>query len=426
MEIISNNKTAVNTITVEFKATAEEFENAIQAAYLRKRHTITIPGFRKGKATRKLIEKSFGEGVFYEDAVNSMYQRLLAETAEQLNLEVIDVPNIEVLSVDKNEGVTYKADYTVKPEVSVKEYKGLKAAKTVKTIGDEDINTEIEKMQEKNARIIDVDDRACENGDIAVFDFKGSVDGNFFEGGSAEDFELEIGSGRFIPGFEEQMIGKSIGEEFDVNVTFPEDYNAEELKGKAAVFNCKINKLQAKELPEIDDEFVKDVSEFDTIDELKADIRSKLEEAAEKQAEVEFDRTVSEQVIANLEAEVPAVMFENRITDLVKDWDYRNRSQGISVEDYLKYTGATMEQFRENFRAPAESQVKMRLALEKIVELENIDVPDEDVEAEFAKLAELHKMDIEKVKQLIPAENLKNDLKVDKAFNFVKENVVAE
>lgn len=422
MEIISNNKTEKNTVEVEFKVGAEQFEEEVQKTFLKKKNSITIAGFRKGKAPRKMIEKQYGEGVFYEDTVNGMYQKTVADVIEELKLDVIDMPNIEVTSVSKEEGVSFKASFTVKPEVNISDYKGLSVTKTVKTVTDENIEEELKEMAEKGARIVDIDNRAAEKGDTVVFDFDGYVDDVAFEGGKAEKYSLELGSGQFIPGFEDQIIGKSIDEDFDVNVTFPEDYNAEQLAGKAAVFKCRIHEIKSKELPAIDDDFAMDVSEFDTLEELKADIRKKLEEKAETDSKNALDDAVSDAVIAKLDAEIPAVMYDSRIDDMIRDWEYKNRYQGIKIDDFLKYTGTTMEQFRENFRPAAENQVKLRLCLEKVAELENITIDADALEEQYKKYAEEFKMEIDKVKAAIPAANLEKDMKVEKAFDFLKEN----
>lgn len=421
MEIISNNKTAANTVEAEIRVNAADFEAAVQATYLKQRKNITIHGFRKGKATRKMIEAQYGEQVFYEDAVNSIYQKTVAEAIDELKLDVVDIPKTEVASVTKEEGVLFKVTFTVKPEVNISGYKGLKVEKTVKTITDEDVDKEVDRVRNSNARIIDVTDRPAEKGDTVVFDFEGFCDGEAFEGGKAEKFSLELGSGRFIPGFEEQVVGKSIDEDFDVNVTFPEDYNAENLAGKPAVFKCKIHEIKGKELAELDDEFAKDVSEFDTLAEYKADVKAKLEESAQKRADAELSDTLAEKVAEILEGEIPEAMYENRISDMLREWEYRNRYAGVTLNDYLKYTGMTLDQFKEGFRKPAEIQVKLRLALEKIAELENIEVDDAALEAEYAKLAEEHKMDVEKVKSVISAESLSKDIKAEKAFDLVKE-----
>ncbi len=422
MEIISNNKTGANTVEAEIKVNAEEFEAAVQAAFLKKRKNITLPGFRKGKATRKMIEAQYGEGFFYEEAVNSIYQKTVADAIDELKLEVVDVPETEVTSVSKEDGVSFKVTFTVKPEVEISGYKGLKVEKTVKTITDADVDAEIERVRNNNARIIDVTDRAVENGDTVVFDFEGFCDGEAFDGGKAEKFSLEIGSGRFIPGFEEQIVGKNIGEDFDVNVTFPENYNAENLAGKPAVFKCKIHEIKGKELAELDDEFAKDVSEFDTLAEYKADIKSKLEETAKNHADSMLDNTISEKLAEILVAEIPEAMFEHRVADMLREWEYRNRYAGITLQDYLRYTGLTIDQFKENFRAPAEIQVKLRLALEKIAELEKIEITEDALNEQYQKLADEHKMDLERVKAIISADSLKADIASEKAFELVKES----
>lgn len=422
MEIISNSKTAVNTAEVEFKSSAEEFEAAIQTAFLKKRKNITVPGFRKGKATRKMIETHYGEGVFYDDAINTLYRENIDNVIKEAGLEVVDMSNIEVTSVSTEDGVSFKAVFTTKPEVNISDYKGLKATKVVKTITDEDVEGELKNRQDRNARIIDVTDRAAQNGDTVTIDFNGSIDGKEFEGGKAEKFNLVLGSGQFIPGFEDQVIGHSIGENFEVNVTFPDEYPAEDLKGKPAVFKCLIHEIKGKELPELDDEFAKDISEFDTLDELKADIKSKLEKDAQQAADNQVETDLNNALIDKLEGEIPGAMYENRISEMVRDWEYRNKFQGITVKDFLNYTGQTMEQFRENFREPAEKQIKLRLALEKIAQLENITATDEELEKHYNDLAEEHKMDVEKVKQIISAESLGDDIKVEKAFDLVKES----
>lgn len=422
MEIISNNKTETNTTEAVIRVDAAAFEAAVQAVYLKRRKNISIPGFRKGKATRKMIETQYGENVFYEEAVNGMYQQTVADAAEELKLDVVDVPDVEVTEVSKENGVTFKVQYTVKPEVNISDYKGLKLEKKVKTVTDGDVDKEIDRVRNNNARIIDVTDRASVSGDTVIFDYEGSIDGVPFDGGKAEQFSLEIGSGRFIPGFEDQLVGKNAGEEFDVNVSFPEDYHAKELAGKPAVFKCKLHEIKAKELAALDDEFVKDVSEFDTLDEYKADLKKKLTDAADERANSALDDSMAEKLAEMMEAEVPPVMYEHRIADMLREWEYRNRYAGITLQDYLRYTGLSAEQFRESFRKPAEIQVKLRLALEKIAETEGIEATEEELEQHYKELSEQHKMDIDRVKAAVPAESLMIDLKIQKAFDFVKEN----
>ena len=423
MEIISQNNTATNTTAIEFSFTAEEFENAISAAYNKRKKSITVPGFRKGKAPRKVIEAQYGESVFYDDAVNSLYNQNIVAVIDKTGLDVVDVENTEVVEVSKENGVKFKADIITKPVVEISDYKGLEVKKTTKTVDDAAVDAEIEKVRNRNARSISVEDRAAQIGDTAVIDFEGFLDGVAFEGGKGEKFPLELGSGSFIPGFEEQVAGKNIGEDFDVNVTFPEHYQAENLAGKPAVFKCKLHEIKGKELPNVDDEFVKDVSEFDTLDEYKADIKSKLEKTAADEASTNLDNALVDAIIGKMKAEVPQVMDQRRIDEIVREWSARNR---ISVEDYLKYTGVTMDQFRANFTEVAKRQVDLRLALEKIAELENITVSDEDVEKEYADMAEQYKMEADKIKAAVPADAIKNDLKIEKALDLVRDSAKIE
>ncbi len=423
MEIISQNNTATNTTAIEFSFSAEEFENAISAAYNKRKKNITVPGFRKGKAPRKVIEAQYGESVFFEDAVNSLYNQNIAAVVEKTGLDVVDVENTEVVDVSKENGVKFKADIITKPVVEISDYKGLEVKKTTKNVDDAAVDAEIEKVRNRNARSISVEDRAAQIGDTAVIDFEGFLDGVAFEGGKGEKFPLELGSGSFIPGFEEQVAGKNIGEEFDVNVTFPEHYQAENLAGKPAVFKCKLHEIKGKELPNVDDEFVKDVSEFDTLDEYKADIKTKLEKSAADEAATNLDNALVDAVIGKMKAEVPQVMYQRRIDDIAREWSARNR---ISIEDYLKYTGVTMDQFRANFTEVAKRQVDLRLALEKIAELENITVSDEDVEKEYADMAEQYKMEADKIKAAVPADAIRNDLKIEKALDLVRDSAKIE
>ncbi len=423
MEIISQNKTVTNTYAIEFTFSAEEFEAAVNASFNKRKKNISIPGFRKGKATRKMIEAHYGEAVFYEDAVNSLYNNNIADIVEKTGLEVVDVVDTEVVDVSKEAGVSFKANLIVKPEVKISDYTGLEIKKTVKTITDEAVNAEIDKMRSRNARIVSVEDRATQMGDTAVIDFDGYLDDVAFEGGKGEKFPLELGSNTFIPGFEEQVVGKNIGEEFDVNVTFPENYQAENLKGKAVVFKCKLHEIKGKDMPELDDEFVKDVSEFDTVDELKADIKAKLEKSASEQSELDADNALVDALVAKMEAEVPEIMYERRINDIAREWSMRNR---IKVEDYLKYTGISMEQFRDSFKDIAKKQVDLRLCLEQVAAEQNIEVTAEDIEKEYAELAEQYKMTAENVKAALPEDAIKGDIKIEKALDFVRSNAKIE
>lgn len=423
MEIISQNNTATNTYTIEFTFSAEEFEAAVNTAFNKKKKSITIPGFRKGKATRRMVEAHYGEGVFYEDAVNSLYNSNIVEIVEKTGLDVIDVADTEVLDVNKETGVKFKAEIIVKPEVKISDYKGLEVKKIVKNVDDDAVNAEIDKMRSRNARIVSVEDRATILGDTAVIDFDGYLDGEAFEGGKGEKFPLELGSNTFIPGFEEQVVGKNIGEEFDVNVTFPENYQAENLAGKAVVFKCKLHEIKGKDMPELDDEFVKDVSEFDTVDELKADVKTKLEKKAADDMEQQVDNDLVEALVAKMEAEVPEVMYERRINEIAREWSASNR---IKIEDYLKYTGITMEQFRASFKDIAKKQVDLRLCLEQIAADENIEITAEDIEKGYADLAEQYKMEIDKVKSVLAEDAITGDLKIEKALDIVRDNAKIE
>lgn len=423
MEIISQNNTATNTYAIEVKFGADEFETAINTVYNRQKSRITIPGFRKGKATRKLIETHYGANVFYEDAVNSLYNDNIEEIIDKTGLEVVNVENTQLVEVSKENGVSIKADIIVKPEVEVSDYKGISVKKIVKTVTDEAVEEEINKMRDRVSRIVTVDGRAVQDGDTAVIDFEGFVDDLPFDGGKGEKFPLEIGSHTFIPGFEEQIIGKNINDEFDVNVTFPEDYQADNLKGKPAVFKCKLHEIKAKEMPELDDDFVKDVSDKDTVDELKAEIRENLEKQYAEEAEDASDTELMDKMLENMKAEIPQVMYERRIDEIAREWVARTR---ININDYLKYTGMTMTQFRANFKDAAKRQVNMRLCLEKIAKLENIEVSAEDIEKEYKDLAEQYKLDVENVKSAISEKTLTTDLMIEKALDFVKDNANVE
>ena len=421
MSLVENKNVATNKYELTIKIDAEKFEAAIEKAYRKNVKKIDVQGFRKGKAPRKIIEKMYGEGVFFEDAINDLYPLALQEAITESKLEIVARPEVEVKEVNKEEGVTFVATCVVKPEVTVKDYKGIEVEKEVKPVTDEDIDKKLQGMQERNGRMVDIEDRTAENGDTVVFDFDGYVDGIAFDGGKAEKFTLVLGSGQFIPGFEDQIVGKAIDEEFDVNVTFPEDYHAEELKGKPAVFKCKLHEIKVKELPELDDEFAKDTSEFDTLDELKADLRKKAEEANEKLANDEVENKLIDKVIENMEGEIPEEMYEARIDDMLRDFDYRLQSQGMNLQMYMQYTGMNVESFRKSFREQAEKQVKVRLALEKIVEVEDIKVDDEAVEAEYAKLAEAYKMEVEQIKSFVPDEEFVRYLAVNKAIELIKD-----
>lgn len=419
-------KTAVkkenNRVELEIEVEAPAFEQAVERAYKKNIKRMNVPGFRKGKAPRRVVERIYGTGVFYEDAVNDVYPRALEEAIEASGYEYVeDKIDFDVTSVGA-EGLNFKATITVKPEVTLEKYKGLKASKKVEPVTDEDVAAELGKLQERNSRLVPVEGRAAKEGDTVTFDFDGYVDGEAFDGGKAENYTLTLGSHQFIPGFEEQMEGKSAGEEFDVEVTFPEDYHAENLAGKPATFKCKLHEIKEKELPELNDDLAKDASEFDTLDELKADLKAKLEHQREHAAEDAFETQLLDQLADALKADIPEAMFENRVNESVREFDYRLQGQGLNLQTYLQYTGMDMDAFRKGFREQAEKQVKVRLALEQIVKEENLSATEEELEAEYKKYAEQYKMEVDQVKAAIPEKDLARDLAVGKAMELVKEN----
>jgi trigger factor len=423
MSLNSANKIETNKYELEISVGKEIFQKAVEKVYKRNVQKMNVQGFRRGKAPRAFVEKIYGEGIFFEDAVNALYPEAYDEGVKEAGIDPVDKAEVEIVSVDKD-GFVFKAKVTVKPEVEVGEYKGLKAVKTIKNVTDEDIDGEIQRVRERNARVITVEDRPAKTGDITIIDFDGSVDGVPFDGGKAEKHSLELGSGQFIPGFEDQVVGHSTGDEFDVNVTFPEEYNVKELAGKVAVFKVKLHEIKFSELPEVDDEFAKDVSEFDTLEAYKEDIKKHLIEKNESDAKEEVENALIDQVSAGMKAEIPEVMFESSINGFVNDFDYRLQSQGLNVTSYLQYTGMDMEAFRKTFREQAESQVKIRLALEKIAEIEKFDISPEDVEDEYKKLAERYNVEVDKIKAAIDAKAVEKDLVVTKAIDLVRSSAV--
>ncbi|MBQ8392585.1 MAG: trigger factor [Clostridia bacterium] len=421
MSLKNTTKVETNLYEIEFDVDKATFEAAIEKVYRKEVKNINIPGFRKGKAPRSIIESRYGKGVFYEDAVNEIIPDAYEAAIKEAGLTVVSRPEFDIVTIDDN-GVVLKAKFYVKPEVSVKDYKGIKVEKEVKAVTDEDVDADIEQARARNSRVVDVEGRAVENGDITVIDFDGYVDGVAFEGGKSENYNLTIGSGSFIPGFEEQIIGHNVGDHFDVNVTFPADYHAAELAGKEAVFKIVLHAIKFNELPALDDEFAKDVSEFDTLDEYKADVKAKIEKRYEKEAENAVEGQIIDTLIANLEAEIPAAMFESETENFVRDYDSRLRMQGLDLNTYFKYTGLTLESLREQFKPMAERQVKTRLALEKIVELEGITASDDEISAEYENMAKAYNMSADEIKKFVEADAVKADICVKKAVDFVKEN----
>lgn len=425
MSLKETKKLETNRYQLEILIDGEKFREAIKEAYKKNSKKINVPGFRKGKAPLHIIETYYGTEVFFEDALNLLYNDAVEEAIKDSGLKVIDDKmDFDLVSISKEDGVDFKVSLTTYPEITLKKYKGLKAQKQSVKVEASEVNAELKSLAERNARMISVEDRAAKKGDTAVIDFEGFVEGKAFDGGKAEGHSLELGSGQFIPGFEDQIIGHNIDDEFDVNVTFPEDYGAEDLAGKPAVFKVKLHEIKIRELPEIDDEFAKDVSEFDTLKDFKADLKKKALERKEKAAEEALENDLVQQIVDGIEGEIPEAMFEKRLNQSVEEFAYRLQSQGMDFDMYLKYTGGNIDDFKKSFRPQAEMQVKYRLALEKIVELENIKPDDDGIEAEYKKLAEGYGVDIDKVKAAIPQSEIEKDVAVSMAIDFVKENAV--
>lgn len=425
MTLKETNKIETNRYQLEIAIDGEQFREAIKQAYRKEGKKINVPGFRKGKAPLHIIETYYGSEVFFEDALNLLYADAVEAAINESGLKVIDDKmDFDLVSISKENGVDFKVSVTTYPEITLEAYKGLKAERPLVKVEAAEVNAEIKSLQERNARMVSVEDRAAKKGDTVVIDFEGFKDGVAFDGGKAEGHSLELGSGQFIPGFEDQIIGKNIGDEFDVNVTFPEEYGAEELAGQPAVFKVKLHEIKLRELPVADDEFAKDVSEFDTLKELKADLKKKALDRKKKAAEEAVENILVQQIVDGIKGEIPEAMFTNRLNQSVEEFGYRLQSQGMSLDLYLQYTGSTIDQFRETFRPQAEMQVKYRLALEKIVELEGIKADEAAVEAEFAKIAEGYGVEVDKVKAVIPASEVEKDVAVGKAIDFVKANAV--
>lgn len=422
MELKKNVKNENGTCELEFAIDAAAFNEAVSKVFKKTASKYKVAGFRPGKAPRNIIEQMYGKDVFTYDAINELFPANYEAAVKEAGIDPVDRPEVDIVSADAENGVVLKAIVTVKPEVALGEYKGLKAEKTVHTVEAATVDAEIDRMRERNARIYSKEEGNAENGDTAVIDFEGFIDDVAFEGGKGEKYPLELGSGQFIPGFEEQVVGHAVGEEFDVVVPFPADYAAEELAGKTATFKIKLHEVKAKELPAADDEFAKDVSEYDTLAELRASIEKEMKEQLDRQSELEAENQLVDQVVTGMKAEIPECMIRDAIDDMVRDFEYRMESQGLKLENYLQYTQMTMEKFRESFKDQAEKQVKMRLALEKIVALENIEATEEEFEAEISRIAANYKLEAERVKAMIPTAEVKKDLAINKAIDFIKSN----
>ena len=424
MNLKSSKNVETNQYELLLEVTPEELNQAINEVYKRESKRMNVPGFRKGKAPRAFIEKYYGEEVFFQAAVDHLYNPMMNTAIEQSELEVVGVNNYSIEKIGKEEGIEAKLIVTVQPEVKIDGYKGVEVVKEPVEPTAEEVDNEIERVRQRNSRVVTVEDRAAEDGDIVVIDFDGYTDGKQFDGGKAENFDLTLGSGQFIPGFEEQVVGHNIDDEFDVNMKFPEDYHAEELKGKDATFKIKLHEIKHRELPEVDDEFVKDVSEFDTLEEYRKDLENTIRTRKEHAAEASTEQQLIKAIIDRVEADVPQMMIDREVDEIINAFDMQLRDQGMNLETYLKYTQGTVEALQEQYRERAEQQVRVRLGLAKIAEQEGLAVTDEEIEAEYKKVADAYGMPIENVKGLVRAKDISKDVANQKAMDLVKENAV--
>lgn len=421
----SANKTETNVYTLEVSVSGEDFNKAILKAYNKQKNKIQLPGFRKGKAPLKMIEKFYGEGVFFEDALDIVYPDAVSDAIKEAGIEPVAAPHdLDVTKIGKD-GVEMTMKITVKPEISIANYKGIEADKGDSSVVADDVKKELASMQERNARVVTVEDRKAKKNDIAVIDFEGFVDGVAFDGGKGENYELTLGSGQFIPGFEDQIIGHKTGDEFDVNVTFPEEYTPE-LAGKEAVFKVVLHEIKMKELPALDDDFAKDVDdEVETLAELKKKIKAELSEKKKEDVEKNFESAVLEKVVDLVEGEIPDVMYDNKLEDDVKDYENRLAQQGIPLDTYLQYMGMDREKFKESMRDNAVKQVKLQLAVEKIAELEKIEATDEEAEAQLKEMADMYQIELEQIKKWVNIEDVKKDVVGKKTVDFLVANAKA-
>lgn len=416
-----------NMAKLTIEVSAEELEKALQKAYLKNKNKINVPGFRKGKVPRQMIEKMYGPEIFYDDAANALIPDAYAAATEECELKLVSRPSIEVVQIEKGQPFIFTAEVAVKPEVTLGQYKGVEVEKIDTAATEEEITAEVDKERENNSRTITVEDRAVQDGDMTVIDFEGFVDGTAFDGGKGTDYPLTIGSGAFIPGFEEQLVGAEIGKEMEVHVTFPEEYHAKDLAGKAAVFKCTVKEIKVKELPEADDEFAKDVSEFDTLEEYRADLKKKVEERKAADAKAKKEDAVIEKIIEGATMEIPEAMIETQAEYLVDDFAQRLQMQGMSMDQYMQYTGATVETMTNQMKPQAKKRIESRLVLEAVAAAENIEIDDEAIEAEMNRMAEAYKMELDKVKELISEEeknNMREDLSIQKAIELVVDAAV--
>ncbi len=423
MELKNVEKLEHSQVKLTISISVDELEKGKETAYKRNRNKLTIPGFRKGKAPRKIIEKLYGEGFFMEDALNIVYPEAFEAAVEES--KIVPVSQAEIAGIDPQDdgSMTIEVTVAVEPEVTVSAYKGLEVERADDAVTEEEINAELERKAQRIAGTKTVE-RAAENGDTVTIDFEGFVDGEAFDGGKGEDYDLKLGSGTFIPGFEDQLVGKSAGEECTVSVTFPDNYPADELKGKAAEFKCTVKKVSTTVMPDMDDEFAKDVSEFETLDELKADIKKNLEESKKAAADQDMETKLLDKVLESMEGEIPDAMYDTQLNNVMQDFAYRLQAQSVSLEQYAQAMGTDMDGFRNMFRPQAERQVKVRLALQKIAEMESIEPTAEEIDAEYNKLSESYSVDVEQARKFIPEDTIKSDLAVDKALELVKSSAV--
>ena len=413
-----------NMAKLTIEVSAEELEKAIEGAYQKNKNKISIPGFRKGKAPRKMIEQMYGKSVFYEDAANALIPDAYDKALEECEEQIVSQPKIDVVQIESGKPFIFTAEVALKPEVTLGEYKGVEVEKAPVEVTDAEIDAEVDKQREQNARTIDIDDRAVEKGDMIKLDFDGSVDGVPFDGGKAENYDLTVGSGSFIPGFEDQLVGVKIGEEVDVKVTFPEDYHAKDLAGKDAVFKCKVNEIHVKEVPKADDDFAQDISEFDTLAEYKEDIRKNLMEQKEKEAKAAKEAAVVAKVVENATMEIPDAMVDTQVRNMADDFARRIQSQGLTVDQYFQFTGMTAEKLFEQMRPDALKRIQNSLVLEAVAKAENIEISDERVEEELQKMADAYKMELDKVKSLMDdaaIDQMKDDLAIQAAVDLVRD-----
>ncbi len=423
MKLLKAEKAEKSTVKIEFSVDKEVFDAAVEKVYRKQVKKISVPGFRAGKAPKAVIEKMYGKGVFYEDAINDLIPDNYAEALKAADITPVGQPEIDIVSIDEN-GLVLSAIVPVKPECKLEGYRGIEVTKKTVEATEDEVDEEIKTVRERNSREIEDSEDAADNGDIAKIDFDGFIDGVAFEGGKGENYSLKLGSGSFIPGFEEQVAGHKKGDEFDVNVPFPADYHAEELAGKAATFKVKVNSVTKVELPELDDDFAKDVSEFDTIAEYRADIKAKIQKRHDSMTESQVDDAIINALMEKLEAEIPEAMFAQETENFVRDYDNRLRMQGLDLQMYFKYTGLDLDKLREQLRPQAEKQVRARLCLETVASLENVEVTEDELNAEFASIAEAYNMEADKVRELVDTQMVEADIKVKKAMQIVKDAAV--